>query len=388
MNVRPVLIWGAGRIGRGFIAETFNQPGYRLTFVDMVRPLIEALRAADGYTIWKATNEGVTGARVESYDALHIDDTAEIMEKLMGPYPIISAAVQASMLDALADMLAPYIRARANKKPDEPMDILLSVNALMPEKLFIAALERVFSGEEQALAYIHNKLGIAVTVVMRITPQTPKAYLEKDPMSVFTNGFPELVADKKGLRGPLPSLPMLRLSEKIEAEEVRKIYTLNLAHATAAYLGMPKKYTYVRDAAKDPEIGPALRNVMAESAVGLIGEYGFTQEDMARWNERMMGLIENPYMEDDLIRLGADSLRKLGPDDRLVGAARLSIKYGGQPKAIANAIRMGFLYENADEGTQTVRRAYRDLGLSGALQKISGLSPDEPLYRMVLDTVH
>lgn len=384
MSVRPVIIWGAGKIGRGFLAEVFSQPGYSLTFVDMVRPLIEQLRAADGYTIWKATNEGVSSRRIESYDALHIDDGEAILQKMRGRNPIVSAAVQASMLDSLADMLAPYIRARASEAPDEAMDIVLSVNSLMPDQAFFAALERAFAGEKNVLDYVHNKVGLSVTVVMRIVPQAPKEYQEKDPLGVFTNGFPELVADRKGFKGPLPNLPMLRLTDRIEAEEVRKIYTLNMVHATAAYLGLPRHHTYVKEAAADPRLKPLLRQALDESAIGLSGEYGFSKEDMAAWTDRMMGLIENPYMWDDLLRLGADSLRKLGPDDRLVGAARLSLKHGGRPEAIAKAIRMGFLYENGDEGTQRVRRVYREKGLKGALEEICGLSPDEPLHQMVL----
>ncbi len=385
MTNRPVIIWGAGRIGRGFNAEVFNQPGYSLTFVDMVRPLIDQLCAADGYTIYKATTEGITSVRIEQYDALHIDDGYAIMKKMLEKNPIVSAAVHASMLDSLADMLAPYIRARAQQMPDEPMDILLNVNMMMPDQAFRAALERVFAGEEQVLAYAREKVGLAVTVVMRIVPQTPKEYLEKDPLAVFTNGFPELVADRCGFRGPLPALAMLRLTDRIEAEEVRKIYTLNMVHATAAYIGLPRKFAYVADVADDPQMGPKLRLALEQAAVGLSGEYGFSAEEMAAWTDKMMGLIKNRHVGDDLLRLGADSLRKLGPDDRLVGAARLSIKHGGAPTVIARAIRMGFLYENADEGTRHVRRVYAQKGLEGALVEICGLSPEEPLYRMILE---
>ena len=120
MNLRPVIIWGAGRIGRGFLAEVFSHSGYSLTFVDMVRPLIAELQAADGYTVWKAQSEGVSEVRIETYDALHIGDGYEIMKRMLTPRPIVAAAVQASMLDSLADMLAPYIRARASQRPLEP----------------------------------------------------------------------------------------------------------------------------------------------------------------------------------------------------------------------------------------------------------------------------
>ena len=176
MSERNVIIWGAGRIGRGFLAEVFSQPGYRLTFVDMVRPLIDQLRASDGYTIWKAQNEGVSSVRIDSFDALHISDDYEIMNKMLTPFPIVSAAVQASMLDSLADMLSPFIRARAVQRPDEPMDIVLSVNSMMPDQAFFAALERVFAGEDNVLRYVHTQVGLSVTVVMRIVPQAPKEY--------------------------------------------------------------------------------------------------------------------------------------------------------------------------------------------------------------------
>ncbi len=70
----------------------FRQPGYALTFVDMVRPLIDQLNAADGYTVWKATAEGISSVRITDYDALHIDDGGAIMQKMLGPNPIVSAA--------------------------------------------------------------------------------------------------------------------------------------------------------------------------------------------------------------------------------------------------------------------------------------------------------
>jgi mannitol-1-phosphate 5-dehydrogenase len=385
MSARPVIIWGAGRIGRGFNAEVFDRPGYALTFVDMVRPLIDSLRAAGGYTIYKAEPGGISSVRVENFDALHIDDGGQIMRRMLRPNPIVCAAVHASMLGSLADMLSPYIRARALKMPDDPMDILLNVNMMLPDRAFRAALERVFEGEPAVLSYLGSKVGLVATVVMRIVPMTPERYRKIDPLALFTNGYAQLVADRHGFVGPLPQLPMLRLTERIEAEEVRKIYTLNMAHAAAAYLGIPQGLGLSADAAEHPKIGPMLLRALEESAVGLCGEYGFSAADMAAWNQKMMALIANRHVGDDLMRLGADSLRKLGPDDRLVGAARLAIKHAGRPETIARAIRMGFEYENADEGTQTVRRIYAQKGLQGALLEVCGLTTDEPLYDMIQD---
>ena len=70
---------------------------------------------------------------------------------------------------------------------------------------------------------------------------------------------------------------------------------------------------------------------------------------MDAWQKTIVSLLENPYIKDDLQRLGADTRRKLGAYDRLVGPARLCVKYGREPYALSKAIRAGFDYENDDE---------------------------------------
>ena len=42
-QLKNILIWGAGKIGRGFIADLFNKAEYNLVFVDSNRELIHQL---------------------------------------------------------------------------------------------------------------------------------------------------------------------------------------------------------------------------------------------------------------------------------------------------------------------------------------------------------
>ena len=51
MSDNNIVIWGAGRIGRGFIADLFDAAGYHITLVDQSPELIAALRAAGRYTV-------------------------------------------------------------------------------------------------------------------------------------------------------------------------------------------------------------------------------------------------------------------------------------------------------------------------------------------------
>ena len=43
MTEKTVLIWGAGRIGRGFVADLFNAAGYHLVLVDQSAELVSQL---------------------------------------------------------------------------------------------------------------------------------------------------------------------------------------------------------------------------------------------------------------------------------------------------------------------------------------------------------
>ena len=58
--MRTIVIWGAGRIGRGFVAALFNDPAWRTVFVDIDRELVDQLNDRRQYTIFRATAEGIS----------------------------------------------------------------------------------------------------------------------------------------------------------------------------------------------------------------------------------------------------------------------------------------------------------------------------------------
>lgn len=381
---RPVIIWGAGRIGRGFAAEVFR--GHPLALADIDRALIDGLRGAGGYTIFGADARGEYECRIEGYQALHTDDRAGIEGWLLRDQPIVVVCVFADKLPQAAGMLAPYIRARAREMPGNPMDFIMAVNMLHPERAFRTALETPLANDPEALTYLKDKVGTAASTFMCISPDAPAACLAKDPLCTYNNHYREQVVDALSLRGAHPDgLPMLRLTRNIAAEETRKLYTLNMAHAATSYLCVGKPHGFMLGAVSDPDVRPLIERALDESAIGLRGEFGSTDAEMTAWNRRIIGLLENPHIGDDLPRLGADTRRKLFHDDRLAGPALLCLKHGGAPTVLARAIRSGLDFEHDDPGTRWVRDIVKTEGLAAALRKVCGLSPMEPLFSMILN---
>lgn len=69
-NEKRLVQIGAGKIGRGYIADLFNEAGYRLTFLDYSPELIKSMNAQGYYTIFKHHADGTyTKVVIRDYQA-------------------------------------------------------------------------------------------------------------------------------------------------------------------------------------------------------------------------------------------------------------------------------------------------------------------------------
>lgn len=383
--MRTLVIWGAGRIGRGFVAALFNQPDWRIVFVDIDRELTDQLNQRKQYTIFRATAEGISREIMKDcFTAVHTSDSAALEKIFSEKGLLLDIAVHATELDKVAEMLKPLLSMRSRIMPDSPMDILMNVNMALPDEAFHQKLTDAFQDDPAALAYLNERIGISGIAAACISPIAPDEMKKEDPLAVLNNNYPEQAISEPALKGEKPRLPKLRLSQNLSAEETRKLYTLNMAHALLCYLGLPKGYKTVIQAMNDPELRALVDQALAEANQGLLHSLPLTEAEILWWRDTVISLLMNPYIDDMLQRLGADTRRKLGRFDRLVGPAVLCIEAGGKPRAIAQAIRAGFTYKNDDPGTRAVRSLAQERGLSAAVEEICGLTAEHPLYNMIV----
>lgn len=379
---RTLLVWGAGRIGRGFVADLFDSPAFRTVFVDLDRALVEKLNARGRYTIVHATRDGLSRRTVENgFRAVHTDDAKALNALFEEDQLLLDIAVHEPKLPEVADMLLPLLRHRMAVRPDSVMDVMMNVNMPHPDERFLHLMrERLTEAE---FAWFTAHVGVTGIFAMCISPIAPEWLLREDALALFNNGYPEQAIDRNRLKGEAPCLPHLRLTEDVAREETRKLYTLNMAHALISYLGLPMGLKTSREAATNEALRPILTGALEEASFGLCRELGFSEDEMTAWRRTILGLLENPYIEDNLQRLGADSRRKLGAYDRLVGPARLCAKHGKTPTQLAKAIAAGYSYENDDPGTHAVRELVRAQGFKAALTQVSDLHPGDGIYDLI-----
>ncbi len=346
-NQKTILIWGAGRIGRGFVGDIFASAGYHLVFVDQAKSLVEKLNQRESYTVVKAINEkNISFSKIENFKAFHTSQKQEI-QKIINKIDTIAIATFPKNFGSVARTLQPLIINRKQTNPDNPINILICTNLVHAGPLF---QQHLLTGlEKTEFEYFSEKVGIVETLIIRIAPPAPQEEIKKDPLVVWTNGYSEFPVAKSDFKGTPPEIPNFRFVQDMRAEEKRKIYTYNMCHAILGYYGFQLGYDLLVECLDDHFIRREVEGALDEASKALQREYAFSENKMTNWIHGVIEQTDNSTIGDSVIRMAADPIRKLKRDDRLVGPALLSLQNGINPSHIINAIGAAFHYNNEND---------------------------------------
>jgi mannitol-1-phosphate 5-dehydrogenase len=373
---KTIVIVGAGRIGRGFVGDLFAAAGYHLVLVDCLQPLVDRLRQVGRYTVIRFQGgDQRTDVEVAGYTALCTDQEAEIAEAIVWA-DLLAVAVYPQDFGAVTRELAPGLLARRDRRPDDPLDLLLCTNLLHPGERFRAPFCQALPPD--AREDVASRVGIVETVVIRIATDPPPVERERDPLQVWTNGYPDLLVERRAFKRSIPPVPGLVVVENIAAQEVRKLYTYNTFHASLAYLGALEGYESVAQCLADPQVRSAAVGALEEAARAVQAEYGFAPDEMARWTADLVRRTDIPALGDTVRRFGADPARKLGRGDRLIGPALLALKHGIETPYLARAVAAALSFDvPEDVSAAQVRRRVAALGVESAVRELCALSDVE-----------
>ena len=123
--------------------------------------------------------------------------------------------------------------------------------------------------------------------------------------------------------------------------EEAKLFGHNAVHALAGYLGAACGVEYVAELRDRPGMMALLHDALVcESGPALIAKYAgldefFTPAGYVEFADDLLARMVNPHLRDTVIRVGRDPARKLGWNDRLIGAMRLCLAIGVRPRRYA-----------------------------------------------------
>lgn len=369
------VMYGGGNIGRGFIGALLSQSGYQVTFIDIAAPVIKALQERNSYPVRYVDSNGYQDVWIRNVTAVDGNDTQAVADAI-AECDIMATAVGARVLRSIVPNLISGLRKRwASQKG--PLNILICENLMDANAVLEGMLKEHLTKEECAL--FDQSVGLVEASIGRMVPvQTPEMQ-DGDPMRVCVERYGYLPVDKAAFKGDIPAIHDLVPDAPFDFYIKRKLYVHNLGHAICAYLGDLQQIQYIWQAIDDPDIRIVVQNAMLESAMALSKKYNIAYESLQMHINNLLWRFTNAALKDTCQRVGNDPGRKLGPEDRLIGAAKLALQQGITPSYIALGAAAGiFRYLKEQNAAQSTRQA------ALVLKEVSQLDPAAPLAQIIL----
>ena len=361
-------MYGAGNIGRGFIGMLLTQSGYQVTFIDVAKPVVDALNLRGSYPVRILDANAHEDVMVEDVDAIDGTD-ADAVAKAIAGTDVMATAVGANILPRIARNIAAGLKLRM-QRGGKPLNILICEN-LIDANIALEGWIRDYLDESEQ-AWVSQNVGFVEASIGRMVPvQTPQMQ-EGDPLRVCVERYGYLPVDRDAFRGEPPEIRNMVPFSPFDFYIRRKLYVHNMGHAVTGYLGMYENLPLIADAIDDPEIYIVAFHAMLESAEALSLKYGVPVSDILRHIQDLLLRFSNRSLGDTCARVGADIVRKLAPSDRLIGSARLCREQGITPAYICVGIAGAvFAYLKEHDLEQTVANAQETLEqLSGMTDRI------------------
>ncbi len=381
MKTGEALQIGGGNIGRALVGEVMYEAGLHVTFADVNQQLITDFNNEHGYPVQVVSLEGSSQEYVENVDAISSLDEEAMISNIVKA-DIITTAVGASILPRVAPTLAKGLMERLKQRPTDEMHVVV-VACENVEKNTETLRDHILAvlPDDEWRARVLETVSFPNCAVDRIVPNT-KSNIEH-PLAVITEDYYQLAIDRTALKSDLPNIAGIQLVDDLEAVLAQKLFTLNGAHAAAAYWGYLKGYETIDEAMLDPDIVGLVQGLMEEVSTVIVRHYpSINLEQQQAFALKTLRRFRNPYLKDEPKRVGRDPKRKLGSADRLLRPAILAIEDGDTPANLSMAIVGGFRFNNPEDPQAVeVHHDIERLGIDAAVMAVTGLQQAHSLVR-------
>ena len=377
---KKAVHFGAGKIGRGFIAELLHDSGYEVVFGDVVDELVDLVNKEHEYPLF-LIDHNYEEKIIDHVTAYSNIKNPEKLIDAMCEAEIITTSVMATNLPKVAPLITEGLKKRLKQNQNKAI-VMACENAMMGTDILKKAMVETNILTEEELDSIAVFPNTAVDRMVFGGVHNGKEGIE-------VGDAYELVIEKNKLIDPD--------SEPIKGAEYvddlmmylqRKIYIINCGHAIAGYYGQALKgYEIVQDSLRDPELIPQIREAMLESASALEKKYGFTHESLVDYMETMMvKRFTTPGVVDPISRVSREPIRKIAPNDRIMGPANNCEEYGLDNtyllKGVACALK--FISEG-DAQVEELQNFIKENGVEEAIVKYTGVKKGSRMYNGILE---
>lgn len=379
MSKKSAVHFGAGNIGRGFVAQFLHASGYEVIFADVNDAIIAELQAADSYHVHEVGVESRSSV-VDNFRAINSRTHEAEVVAAIAAADVLTTAVGARILQFIAPVIAKGLDARPAGAPR--LTVIACENALGGTDILAEQVRKH--------APAHNAV-FANCAIDRIVPE------QEGGLDVTIESFYEWVVDRTPFTTPsavkvgvqVPELQGVTWVDDLAPYIERKLFTVNAAHAAAAYHGIDRGWVSIREALATPELQAEVRAVLAETKALLVAKHEFEPDDQQAYIEKTLVRISNPHLPDTCERVGRNPMRKLSRNERFIGPAAELAERGMPAWALLNAVGAALRFDAAgdEESVQLQELLSSGLPATELAVAITGVEPDHPLYPHLVEVI-
>lgn len=383
--MKKFIMYGAGNIGRGFIGQLFSLSGYSVGFIDINKEVIGRLNSDKEYPVDVVSNDGLTEIMVKNVYGIDGTDIELVSEEIASS-DIMATAIGVNVLKFIAKPIALGLKKRFERNA-KPFNIIICENLIGADEFLKGLIkEQIPEFAER----VENEVGFVEASIGRMVPVMTEEKKQGNPLRVYVEPYNILPVDLNAFKGEVPKdVQNLYPYKPFNMFIQRKLFMHNMSHATCAYLGYLRDYEYIYQTIEDFDIKYVAFKALTQSALAISKENGVEMEMLLSHAENLLYRFLNKALGDTVARVGRDTIRKLGSNDRLVGALKLCEKHNLSNEYICIGIAAGLVFDpNGDDSSKEVSSYAKEFGAKATLEKYCDYKGDkveliEKLYNMI-----
>ena len=295
--MKLAIHFGAGNIGRGFIAPILQENNYEVVFVDVNKELIEQINLFQGYKVSSISLNSSSDIFVKNISGLILDDKELVYEKL-----------------AQADLITTSVGPRFVK------DIFNLISRTKTEKTqtFIAFENMYRASSTNSIDSSLSKLILIDAVVDKIVPPQNTTSLD-----VTVEKYGSIVLDENKNIKPLNESKIVSY-RNYEHEFYKKLWLLNGLHLQLAYFGLSRNIKYIHEILNNQE-GLEFAKKSINSLSKAYSLFSNSTEDLKDFKQTILDRFLLPEIKDEVFRIARNPEIKFSKDERFERPLRLLI---------------------------------------------------------------
>lgn len=380
---KKAVHFGAGNIGRGFVACFLHKSGYEVVFADVVPEVVDKLNTNKSYKVIEVGTEGTVEEVITNYRAINSGTNAEDLAKEIATADVVTCSVGPNILRFIAPNIAAGIQLRSDDL--EPLTVIACENMINATTALADFIKEPKNTPASSLETHNKRVRYANSAIDRIVP----AQDANAGLNVKLEKFYEWVVEQLPFEGKNPPIKGIHWVDELEPYIERKLYTVNTGHATAAYHGYNRKKKTVYDALQDREIMEEVKKALRNTSALIVAKHNIPQAEQDAYVTKIIARIGNPHLEDACLRVGRAPLRKLGRKERFIGPAAALAEMDEDCSGLLHAIEMTFRFQNVegDDESKELAEIMANQTPDEIVSTVCGLQKTDKLFSKVVDIV-